>query len=64
MAVTFYPVAEDLVRPVPRVGMPRAARLTAPGGTVQVIAQCNNRMSDIAKFEFRIADLSAISHER
>jgi putative transposase len=38
-----YPVVEDLVRPVLRVGMPRAPRLVVPGGTVHVVARCNNR---------------------
>ena len=38
-----YPVAEDLVRPVRRVRMPRAPRVVAPGGTIHVVARCNNR---------------------
>jgi len=38
-----YPLADELVRPVLRVGMPRAPRLVAPGGTVHVVARCNNR---------------------
>jgi hypothetical protein len=29
-----YPVVEDLVRPVQRVGMPRAPRVAALGGTI------------------------------
>jgi len=40
-----YPLAEDLVRPVLRVAMPRAPRLVAPRGTVHVVARCNNRES-------------------
>jgi len=31
------------VRPALRVGMPRAPRVVAPGGTVHVAARCNNR---------------------
>ena len=42
-AVKSYPLADELVRPVLRVGMPRAPRLVAPGGTVHVVARCNNR---------------------
>jgi len=41
--VTAYPLADDLVRPVLRVGMPRAPRLAAPGSTMHVVARCNNR---------------------
>jgi REP element-mobilizing transposase RayT len=42
-AVKPYPLIEDLVRPVLRVGMPRPPRVVAPGGTVHVVARCNNR---------------------
>ena len=38
-----YPWVEDLGRPVPRVAMPRALRLQVPGGTMHVVARCNNR---------------------
>ena len=38
-----YPLVEDLVRPVLRVGMPRAPRVVVPGSTVHVVARCNNR---------------------
>ena len=38
-----YPLVDDLPRPVRRVAMPRAPRLAAPGGTVHVVARCNNR---------------------
>ena len=38
-----YPLVEDLLRPLRRVAMPRAPRLVAPGGTVHVVARCNNR---------------------
>ncbi len=31
--VKVYPLVDDLVRAVPRVGMPQALRLIAPGGT-------------------------------
>ena len=37
-----YPTAEELVRPVLRVAMPRPPRLHAPGATVHVVARCNN----------------------
>jgi putative transposase len=38
-----YPLVDELVRPVLRVGMPRAPRLVTPGSTVHVVARCNNR---------------------
>jgi len=38
-----YPPIDDLLRPILRVAMPRAGRLCAPGGTVHVVARCNNR---------------------
>ncbi len=38
-----YLLAEELVRPVLRVRMPRAPRVVAPGGTMHVVARCNNR---------------------
>ena len=38
-----YPLVDDLLRPILRVAMPRAGRLYAPGGTVHVVARCNNR---------------------
>jgi len=38
-----YPRVEDLVPPALRVRMPRAPRVVAPGGTVHVVARCNNR---------------------
>jgi putative transposase len=41
--VNPYSVVEDLVRPVQRVGMPRAPRVVAPGGTIPVVTRCNNR---------------------
>jgi len=38
-----YPLVEDLVEPAVRVRMPRAPRVVAPGGTIHVVARCNNR---------------------
>jgi hypothetical protein len=38
-----YPQGEDLVAPALRVRMPRAPRVVAPGGTIHVVARCNNR---------------------
>ena len=38
-----YPLIDDLLRPVLRVAMPRAPRVIAPGGTMHVVARCNNR---------------------
>ena len=38
-----YPVVDELLRPILRVAMPRAARLDAPGGTGHVVARCKNR---------------------
>lgn len=42
-AVKPYPLVDDLLRPILRVAMPRAPRLYSPGGTVHVVARCNNR---------------------
>ena len=33
-----YPLVDEIIRPVLRVGMPRAPRLIAPGGTMHVMA--------------------------
>jgi len=38
-----YPLAADILWPLHRVAMPRAPRIVAPGGTVHVVARCNNR---------------------
>ena len=38
-----YPLIDDLVGPVLRVGMPRAPRVLAPGGTRHVGARCKHR---------------------
>jgi len=42
-AETPYPVVADLLGPLRQVHMPRAPRVYAPGGTVHVVARCNNR---------------------
>ncbi len=42
-AVKPYPLVEDFVGPASRVRMPRAPRVVAPGGTMHVVARCNNR---------------------
>jgi putative transposase len=39
----LYPLADRLQKPAARVAMPRAPRLVAPGGTIHVVARCNNR---------------------
>ena len=41
--VKHYPLVEDLLRPVLRVAMPRAARVVVPGGSMHVVVRCNNR---------------------
>ena len=41
--VTPYPMVVDLRLPTRRVRMPRAPRLYTLGGTVHVVARCNNR---------------------
>jgi len=38
-----YPVAADILGPLRRVHLPRAPRMSAPGGTVHGVARCNNR---------------------
>lgn len=38
-----YRLVDDLLGPIRRVAMPRAARLYATGGTAHVVARCNNR---------------------
>ena len=58
-----YPLVEDLVRPVLRVKMPRAPRVVAPGGTMHVVARCNNRefyFSSAQDFELLLAHLHAM----
>jgi len=55
-----YPPADDLLRPIRGVAMPRAGRLYAPGGTVHVVARCNNRefyFTTPADFEVLLAHL-------
>lgn len=59
-AVKPYPLVDDLVRPVRRVRMPRAPRLVAPGGTVHVVARCNNRefyFATVEDFDLLLAHL-------
>ncbi len=53
--MSAYPVAEDLLRPVLRVAMPRAMRVYAPGSTVHVVVRCNNR-----EFYFKTAEDFAV----
>ena len=55
-----YPLGDDLLRPLLRVAMPRAGRLYAPGGTVHVVARCNNRefyFTTPADFEVLLAHM-------
>lgn len=55
-----YPLVDDLLRPLLRVAMPRAGRLYALGGTVHVVARCNNRefyFTTPADFEVLLAHL-------
>jgi REP element-mobilizing transposase RayT len=55
-----YPVVDDLLRPILRVAMPRAARLDAPGGTGHVVARCKNRefcCTTLEDFELLLAHL-------
>jgi putative transposase len=49
--VRTYPCADDLLAPLRRVARGRPPRLVAPGGTVHVVARCNNR-----EFYFKTAD--------
>ena len=56
--VKTYPWAEDLIQPMPRVAMPRAPRMQVPGGTMHVVARCNNRefcFAMVADFELLLA---------
>lgn len=55
-----YPLAGDLLGPVLRAAIPRASRLIAPGGTVHVVARCNNRdfyLTSAAGFQMLLAHL-------
>ena len=38
-AVKPYPLVDEIIRPVLRVGMPRAPRLNASGGTMHLVAR-------------------------
>ena len=44
-AVTPYPLVADLVHPVLRVGMPRVARLMAPGGAAEELKPCTRKIT-------------------
>jgi REP element-mobilizing transposase RayT len=60
----LYPLVDDLIQPVLRVAMPRAARLYAPGGTVHVVARCNNREFSLTTpedFEVLLARLDQVA---
>jgi putative transposase len=41
--MSLYGEREDKDRPVLQIAMPRLPRLYAPGGTMHVVARCNNR---------------------
>ncbi|MDI6754195.1 MAG: hypothetical protein QME78_07350 [Thermodesulfobacteriota bacterium] len=41
--MTLYGERDGLVRPVLQIAMPRPLRIYAPGGTMHVVARCNNR---------------------
>jgi len=41
--MTLYGEREGAVRPVLQIGMPCLPRIYAPGGTMHVVARCNNR---------------------
>ena len=41
--MTFYSERDGAGRPVLQIAMPRLPRLYAPGGTMHVVARCNNR---------------------
>ena len=60
--MTSYLLADDFVRPVRRVSMPRTLRIVAPGGRVHVVARCNNRafFTSAADFEVLLAHLAAM----
>jgi len=58
VVVKKYPRVGTLDRPLPRVAMPRAPRLQVPGGTMHVVARCNNRefcFAMAADFELLLA---------
>ena len=41
--MTLYGERDGGVRPVLQIAMPRSPRIYAPGGTMHVVARCNNR---------------------
>jgi putative transposase len=58
--VKRYPTVVDVFAQAARVRMPRAPRLYAPGGTVHVVARCNNRefcLTAAQDFEVLVAHL-------
>jgi putative transposase len=62
-AVKPYPLIDDLVAPMMRVMMPRAPRVIAPGGTMHVVARCNNRafyFTTAEDFEILLAHLQEL----
>lgn len=55
-----YPSVDEIIRPALRVGMPRVPGLLTPGGTVHVVARCNNRelsFTTAEDFELLLAHL-------
>jgi len=46
--MTLYGERDGAVRPVLQIAMPRLPRIYAPGGTMHVVARCNNRESNSA----------------
>jgi putative transposase len=41
--MTLYGEKDRALRPVLQIAMPRWPRIYAPGGTMHVVARCNNR---------------------
>ncbi|MFA4836964.1 MAG: hypothetical protein WC749_12955 [Dehalococcoidia bacterium] len=41
--MTLYGERDSAGRPVFQIAMPRSPRIYAPGGTMHVVARCNNR---------------------
>ncbi len=53
-----YPLVDDLLRPILRVAMPRAARVYAPRGTAHAAARCDSRefcFTTLEDFELLLA---------
>jgi hypothetical protein len=53
--MTLYGERNGAVRPALQIAMPRLPRIYAPGGTMHVVAQCNNH-----KFYFAAPEKSEI----